>query len=375
MATQRLGRFLAIVVTLVLLTTLAVAAGAQEQKTLTPGGCTPGADYDPACDVDHDGDVDVMDVQLAAGHWNQAGIWMGDNDHDHLGQTWVANSDPLVISGSSGLSGPAPLILSNSDVNGDGLRIESVGRHGVFVDQAGGYGIYATSTGANGVQGVSIAANYYGGQFMNNTGGGGGVYARGGGNEAADLILGGNVVADDGRIYSEPSVSSSDILLYSNDKVHVHLDEDNNSAASNFIIMDGENNDLWSVSESTGAVSPEGSALAVDMDGENTRLFPAVHSPQSWIEDFGMGQLQAGRAVVSLEPLFAKAISSQQPYHVFLTPLGDCPLYVAEKTETGFTVAAVGGLSCDIGFDYRIVGLRQGQENRRAEPFVLELEE
>lgn len=37
--------------------------------------CTPGAVYNPSCDVDHDGDVDVLDIQLAAGHWNQFGVF------------------------------------------------------------------------------------------------------------------------------------------------------------------------------------------------------------------------------------------------------------------------------------------------------------
>ena len=39
------------------------------------GPCSPGAVYDPMCDVDHDGDVDVTDIQLTAGHWGQNGVW------------------------------------------------------------------------------------------------------------------------------------------------------------------------------------------------------------------------------------------------------------------------------------------------------------
>ena len=41
--------------------------------------CSPGAVYDPACDVDHDGDVDVMDIQLAAGHWKVNFLGTTDN--------------------------------------------------------------------------------------------------------------------------------------------------------------------------------------------------------------------------------------------------------------------------------------------------------
>lgn len=38
--------------------------------------CVPGAAYNPACDVDHDGDVDIYDIQLTAGHWGQTGTYL-----------------------------------------------------------------------------------------------------------------------------------------------------------------------------------------------------------------------------------------------------------------------------------------------------------
>ena len=60
---------------------IALPAGAaarfEARESLALPGCAAGAVYDPACDVDHDGDVDVLDIQLAAGHWNQAGTWTG----------------------------------------------------------------------------------------------------------------------------------------------------------------------------------------------------------------------------------------------------------------------------------------------------------
>lgn len=63
-----------------LLTTLSVGAGvaslaAPASARPAAGPCAPGVAYDAACDVDHDGDVDILDIQLAAGHWNQAGPW------------------------------------------------------------------------------------------------------------------------------------------------------------------------------------------------------------------------------------------------------------------------------------------------------------
>lgn len=62
-------RFLA-----VLLTLLAVAAIPSAAAPLV-GPCAAGGAYDPACDVDHDGDVDIFDIQLTAGHWRQTGTY------------------------------------------------------------------------------------------------------------------------------------------------------------------------------------------------------------------------------------------------------------------------------------------------------------
>ena len=58
----------------VLLVYFAVAA---VPSTAAPsvGPCASGGVYNPACDVDHDGDVDIIDIQLTAGHWGQAGTY------------------------------------------------------------------------------------------------------------------------------------------------------------------------------------------------------------------------------------------------------------------------------------------------------------
>ena len=77
------------------------------------GPCAPGTAYDPACDVDQDGDVDIFDIQLTASRWNRTGTWVSDNDHDHLGQTWVGNNNPLRIQGNFGPPNEAPLVLSS----------------------------------------------------------------------------------------------------------------------------------------------------------------------------------------------------------------------------------------------------------------------
>ncbi|MEA3336679.1 MAG: hypothetical protein U9R25_12265 [Chloroflexota bacterium] len=161
-------RLISLTIALALLTTLAVAAGAPQPVTLTNGGCTSTGGYDPACDVDHNGIINVTDIQLTAGHWNESGTWVGDNNHNHLGQTWVGTNNPLRIEGSFGTPDYAALILNNS--SGDGVRVYSAGDDGVEVGSAGDDGVYVGSVGSptttsnsSGKNGFEVAgAQHYG---------------------------------------------------------------------------------------------------------------------------------------------------------------------------------------------------------------------
>lgn len=58
-------------------------------------------------------------------------------------------------------------------------------------------------------------------------------------------------------------------------------------------------------------------------------------------------------------------------HRVFLMPLGNCALYVAEKTPASFTVKATGRQTCNIAFDYRGVAVRLGYETLRLEPAAM----
>jgi len=97
----------------------------------------------------------------------------------------------------------------------------------------------------------------------------------------------------------------------------------------------------------------------------------AMESPGNWFEDFGSARLSGGEARVELEPVFVQTIALGEGYHVFLTPLGDCALYVSEKNERGFVVKVVGGSAgsgaSDVAFDYRVVAKRSGYETKRLE--------
>lgn len=98
---QRNLRFALLSAVLLVLGLLIGPAGAQEAPSIPQTGpCAPGGVYDPACDVDHDSDVDIFDIQLAAGHWNQTGVWtsgdywaLGGNAGTTPGTNYFGTSD------------------------------------------------------------------------------------------------------------------------------------------------------------------------------------------------------------------------------------------------------------------------------------------
>ena len=87
------------------------------------------------------------------------------------------------------------------------------------------------------------------------------------------------------------------------------------------------------------------------------RQLYAVESPENWFEDFGSAQLSHGEAIVDLDPVFAQTVNASLRYHVFLTPNGNCALYVQQKTAHAFKVLLREG-EPDCEFDYRIVARR-----------------
>jgi len=99
-------------------------------------------------------------------------------------------------------------------------------------------------------------------------------------------------------------------------------------------------------------------------DGSEKILY-GMQSTEIWVEDYGTATLADGLATVRIAADFAGTVNLSDDYHVFLTPLGDCMLYVAGKTATSFTVRGIDGKACSIAFDYRIVAKQAGMENYR----------
>lgn len=118
--------------------------------------CAFGASYDPTCDVDQDGDIDIYDIQLTASKWSQTGAWTGgegwlltgnagtDPTVNYLG---TSDGQPLVIQpGGSytgvGTSAPqAPFnVVGTSWFQGDSTPLSASAGQGVAVGFSGNQG-------------------------------------------------------------------------------------------------------------------------------------------------------------------------------------------------------------------------------------------
>ena len=118
----------------------------------------------------------------------------------------------------------------------------------------GSKGLYAEALGASGITygviGRSNSPEGFGGFFNNSAAAGVGLVTSAGNDNAADVVLGGNSSADDnGRLDSDPYFPGSDLLLVSNDKFHIHLDNNNDEVNSDFSILNGSNDTILAAEE------------------------------------------------------------------------------------------------------------------------------
>lgn len=103
-------------------------------------------------------------------------------------------------------------------------------------------------------------------------------------------------------------------------------------------------------------------------NGKMVKVY-SQESPQVWFEDYGSATLVGGVATVKLESQFSQLVDTKVPYHVFLTPDGDCHgLYIAQKDQNSFEVRELNNGESNVAFEYRISALRNGYEKVRLEP-------
>jgi hypothetical protein len=89
---------------------------------------------------------------------------------------------------------------------------------------------------------------------------------------------------------------------------------------------------------------------------------------ESWLEDFGSGQIWGGRAQVQLAGDFRQTVtvSDTHPLKVFITPNADIGRWWVEKGSAGFVLMAPEAPE-GARFDYRVVAKRRGYEDLRLE--------
>jgi hypothetical protein len=293
----------------------------------------------------------------------------------------AANLDPLLL-GTTGNNCTSNTWIRQTAVNADGLRVWTSNTEGFsnaiegFADAPGGVGVYGNHghpTGAgSGVRGVATSVNAI---AVRGTNSGGGTAVRGElpGSATANGIA---VYGLNNSSFAGPSLGAGGFGVYGlSAKGHGLVGA---TATAGGAAVVGATNGVagaWAgafygpviVSGDFIVVGGAKSAAVPHPDGTHRQLY-CVESPESWLEDFGTGDLVNGRAVVPIEPGFA-AVADIASYHVFLTAYDhDHQLHVTKRTRDGFTVEADTALAALKGrketelagtFSWRVVAKRK----------------
>ncbi|MCG3199589.1 MAG: hypothetical protein GHCLOJNM_04113 [bacterium] len=275
-------------------------------------------------DVNGDGIVGPEEALEISDQWRRQA--KGAADHDHLGQFWSLNNNPLTISGSS--------------------------TTGAFdVTNTGGYGIDVRSQSA--AFGAFVSSQ-----------GGIGVWAKGGGDSQPDVMLGGSFNVDDnGVLASDLDDVNSDLVFISKDLLEIELDADNNDA-SFFRVRNGADTVVCQLDEA-GNMNIAGQYQStlkttrvdhpLDPSGKYLNHF-SVDSPQVLNLYNGNVTLdEEGEAVVDLPPYF-EAYNTDYRYQ--LTCIGGfAPVFVAEEIRDGRF--RIGGGKPGMKVSWEVTGVRQ----------------
>jgi hypothetical protein len=307
--------------------------------------------------------------------------------------TGITTSSPLTGSGTSGsvalglnsselettLNGKyAQLGASNAftgaDVFNGGLTAKTSAGYGVSASTSSGTGIYGSTGGGGsgvegvltspfeqeaGVVGVAAETSVTGDEF-NIYSGVWGDTGTSGATVAPAWSIGVLGTADDGHAGVFLNNSSGFSTLY--------VENYGTGVTGLFKTLMASSSDGTCGVGSGGSLSCTGQIKTLVDASEGARKVEtyAVQSPENWMEDFGSGELKNGVAVITIDPAFAETVSSDNTYHVFITPNGDSRgLYVIAKTATTFEVRESGGGTSSLTFDYRIVAKRRGYEKQR----------
>jgi len=282
-------------------------------------------------DVNGDQTVGAEEAIAVAELWKQEA--KAADDHDHLGQTWIGNKNPLRIRGNF-----PPLLIIGSSKPGAKLS-GSIPSAPLILENT---------------------APFQNGFFP------------------PDLLLLGSV-----GVISAESHDNSDLQLKSSDNIELQLDADNENSIgdlnANFVVKNGERISISVLSETgamflRGDLITAGESLKLDhpQDPANKYLsHSSVESPERKnVYDGVVTLVEEGEALVQL-PDYFEAFNSDFRYQ--LTPIGSpAPnLYVAEEIQDNeFKIA---GGTPGMKISWQVTGIRQ-DAYAKANPVEVEQE-
>jgi hypothetical protein len=113
-----------------------------------------------------------------------------------------------------------------------------------------------------------------------------------------------------------------------------------------------------------------GSNVSTIVDGtqgkQDQRIMFCPEMPEIFLMDVGQGQLQNGRAYITLDPIFAKniVVNSQHPLRVIIQLEDECNgVRVTNKSQNGFEVVELNNGTSNARFTYLVIANRADAYN------------
>lgn len=319
-------------------------------------------------------DDDANQTRLVIGYSGTVGIGTLAPNPNYLLHVRATANEPTGVSGSGVIAesnaGPAlgavshtasffAVVAQNTAVGGSGFRstVSEAGPSGIGVFANGFTGVRGESRNGNGVLGLTHNA----GDFGPNVGGTG-VLGRDDGLRPGTGVLG-------------SSDRGSGMVAFGN--MQPNGNGDGLFASSvfgwcgRFVSSDTRSRGVFiSVPPGQPALQvASGTKSAVAATSQGSRSLYSEEATEVWFTDYGFGQLEAGRAHITIDPLFAETVNLSEPYHVFVQ-LNDPDAEgaaVVNKTESTFEVVELRSGGSNAQFSYRLVGKRRHHETTRLE--------
>ncbi len=229
-------------------------------------------------------------------------------------------------------------VTASSGTNSKGVYGTANQGIGVYGSSSSGNGVYGSSSSGNGVYGTSSTGVAL---FGSNTGTGSGFYGFSAGGPGG--VMGSNGT-EGARFYTRNS--------------------------SSYALVTGSLPNTYGNAYITGHIYATGGCCStVETDAGNKEMY-ANESTRDLFSDQGTAALVNGKAVVTIDPLFAQTVNLTSDYQVFLTPefFDTAGLGVGNMTATGFEVRELNGGKGNFKFSWRIDALRKGYETKRMSP-------